>query len=119
VGNIRVVRLLTAVQGGCYHCPAFLSVNRLSRKPLAGIKISSLSQLTDTKTNKGKTAMYYIIQQIDRTRPRLMNLPQEFPNVKKCTRVSFPTMTETMTKVRTSVVAGVSPLVRESYVCFS
>ena len=89
-------------------CVCVPAVNRLSRKPLTGIKISSISQLTDTKTNKGKTAMYYIIQQVDRARPHLMKLPHEFPHVKKCTRVSFPTMNEYLARVRvvcTNVVA--------------
>ena len=46
-------------------------MNRLSRKPVLGIKISSLGQLTATKTNKGKSALYYIMQQVWTLTPAL------------------------------------------------
>lgn len=71
--------------------------------------------LASTKSNTGKDALYYIVQQLTKVRQHLLTLPTEFKNCELCVRVSFPTIRAALGKVCGSRdLAAQRPAVRVS-----
>lgn len=71
-------------------------------------KISSLSKLTQTKSNSGKTVLQYLATTLDKEMPGILDLRKDFESLEAAKHVSFPSLQLDIGKVET----GMKTLVR-------
>jgi hypothetical protein len=76
-------------------------INQGTRKgDAAGITLSSLLKMSQTKTNSGYTLLEYIVMKVETPFPELLKLHVDFENVEKAKRIPVSNIMEDMAKIR-------------------
>jgi hypothetical protein len=68
-----------------------------------GFKISSLSRLSQTKSNSGETVLEYLVVRMGRELPDALDLKADMPSLEEAKFVSFPTLQLDVAKVESGL----------------